>query len=371
MAILDSDMPVDMLSGFDFSSLNAGTLTSFSAYDLRVDQASGAYDWLFGYDMSVAVDDFGGLWASGTVTDYFSGWYGVPYLAVSGVQVPFVDLLNASLTYSLGDDAAVIRQAFAGNDTILGSDYADVLDGFDGSDTISAYAGDDLVFGEAGYDWVNGGAGNDSIYGGTGNDTVDGNIGYDWLSGDDGEDTIYGGADGDVIDGGYGNDWLSGDDGNDVAYGGLGNDNIAGGYGNDVAHGGLGIDTVAGGYGNDWVGGGAGKDTLRGGAGRDTFVFDAKANTANIDRIVDFNVRDDTIALDNAVMKVGSNGALSSGYFWKSTSGHAHDRSDRVIYETDTGWLNYDSNGSAAGGEVHLAKLAANLAMTARDFIVI
>ena len=60
-----------------------------------------------------------------------------------------------------------------------------------------------------------------------------------------------------------------------------------------------------------------------------------------------------------------------SGEFWKSTSGLAHDSNDRIIYETDTGWLYYDSNGSAAGGAVHIAKLAPNLALTYADFLVI
>lgn len=60
-------------------------------------------------------------------------------------------------------------------------------------------------------------------------------------------------------------------------------------------------------------------------------------------------------------------GALNTATFWKSTTGLAHDGNDRIIYETDTGWLNYDSNGSAAGGAVHIAKLAANLALTAAE----
>ena len=41
------------------------------------------------------------------------------------------------------------------------------------------------------------------------------------------------------------------------------------------------------------------------------------------------------------------------------------------IYETDTGWLNYDSNGSAAGGAVHFATLSPNLPLASWDFAVI
>jgi len=68
---------------------------------------------------------------------------------------------------------------------------------------------------------------------------------------------------------------------------------------------------------------------------------------------------------------LGTAKALPSWMFWSNTSGAAHDSNDRIIYETDTGWLNYDSNGSAAGGAVHIAKLAPNLALTNADFIVI
>ena len=78
----------------------------------------------------------------------------------------------------------------------------------------------------------------------------------------------------------------------------------------------------------------------------------------------------DTIRLDNAVMSaLGS--AMESGEFWTNTSGRAHDSSDHIIYETDTGKLFYDSNGSAAGGSTHIATLSANLALTYADFLVI
>ncbi len=113
--------------------------------------------------------------------------------------------------------------------------------------------------------------------------------------------------------------------------------------------------------------GGAGNDRLAGGAGYDNFVFNTAISAAtNVDTVTDFNVLQDTIRLENAMMPgLGSHlGTLFSAAFWKSTTGLAHDSNDRIIYETDTGWLNYDSNGSAAGGGVHIAKLAPNLALS-------
>ncbi|MBC7337217.1 MAG: calcium-binding protein, partial [Clostridia bacterium] len=52
-------------------------------------------------------------------------------------------------------------------------------------------------------------------------------------------------------------------------------------------------------------------------------------------------------------------------------TGLAQDASDRLIYESDTGELYYDSNGSAAGGSVLIAVLNPNLLMTHMDFTVI
>ena len=65
------------------------------------------------------------------------------------------------------------------------------------------------------------------------------------------------------------------------------------------------------------------------------------------------------------------NGTLTANQFVKNTTGLAGDSDDHIIYETDTGWLYYDSNGSAAGGSTHFATLAANLALTTAHFVVI
>ena len=165
-----------------------------------------------------------------------------------------------------------------------------------------------------------------------------------------------------------------GGSGNDSSTGNASYNSLNGAAGNDFLQGLGGNDTLNGAAGNDFLYGGAGKDTLAGGAGYDYFVFNTAINSAtNVDRITDFNVVQDTIRLENAVMPgLGSHvGTLYSTAFWKSTTGLAHDGNDRIIYETDTGWLNYDSNGSAAGGAVHIATLNPNLALTHADFFVI
>jgi serralysin len=303
MAILDTYIPTNMLTGFDFSVLLAGAVTSSSSGDFRVDADGTFYDWLFGSDMYVGSDQYGRPVVTGTVTDYFLGEIvdGGYLLGISGVSVSFKDVMAAALTPTLLDDALLVYSAFAGNDEILGSDYNDVLSGFVGNDVVTAYAGNDYAYGDAG---------NDDVHGGDGADVV------------------------------------KGDAGNDI---------------------------VNGGNGNDQVFGGIGLDTLTGGANYDRFVFDTAPSAANYDRITDFYVPQDTVALENGIMKAlgAAVGTLNAALFWKSATGLAHDANDRIIYETDTGWLNYDSNGSAAGGAVHLALMGKNLALTNTDFVVI
>ncbi|SFU22524.1 hypothetical protein SAMN05518861_13641 [Mesorhizobium sp. YR577] len=60
---------------------------------------------------------------------------------------------------------------------------------------------------------------------------------------------------------------------------------------------------------------------------------------------------------------ISGTGTLTAAQFVKNTTGLAQDSSDRIIYETDTGKLFYDANGSASGGRVLFATLDKNLAL--------
>ena len=105
---------------------------------------------------------------------------------------------------------------------------------------------------------------------------------------------------------------------------------------------------MRGGAGNDTLQGGAGKDVLTGDAGRDVFVFDTKPNKrTNIDKIIDFNVRDDTIHLAKSVFtKIAKKGVLAKSAFW---SGHdAKDSSDRIGYDKKTGECSTTATARAA-----------------------
>lgn len=133
--------------------------------------------------------------------------------------------------------------------------------------------------------------------------------------------------------------------------------------------GGLGNDSYVGTKFDDIIEGNAGRDVLSGAQGRDTFVFDTKSSPANLDRITDFSVANDTIELENAVFKkLGAPGVLKATAFFDGP--HAHDANDRVVYNEKTGGLFYDADGSGAIGAVQIASLKPHLAITAKDFLI-
>lgn len=132
-------------------------------------------------------------------------------------------------------------------------------------------------------------------------------------------------------------------------------------------------DTLYGGAGNDILMGGMGNDTLNGGAGADTFVFDsALGATPNIDKITDFNPVADTIRLENSIFTRLATGTLLASQFRATPTGVAMDANDYILYNTSTGALVYDANGSVAGGAVQFATLAPKPSgLTYSDFVVV
>lgn len=177
--------------------------------------------------------------------------------------------------------------------------------------------------GTAGANTLNGAAGHDDIAGFAGNDTLNGNAGEDFMNGGDGVDTINGGNDNDTLDGGAQNDTLNG---------------------------------------------GLGSDKMTGGANNDIFVF-STALAGNADTITDYNVSQDTIHISRSLVGNLPAGALAAIRF-KNTARGAIDADDRIIYNSANGQLSFDSNGSAAGGNVLIATLPANLAMVAAEIVL-
>ena len=133
-----------------------------------------------------------------------------------------------------------------------------------------------------------------------------------------------------------------------------------------------GADRLDGGRGNDLLDGGLAADTLTGGLGEDSFRFSTALGDGNVDRITDFKPINDTILLDSLIFAAaGADGALAVAAFHASAAGVAQDADDRIIYDTDSGNLYYDADGTDAIGAVRFAKLNANLNLTAADFIIV
>lgn len=327
------------------------------------------------------------------------------------------DAGNDSLSGGIGDD---VLSGGAGNDTILGDDGNDALYGGADNDILSGGAGNDVLDGGTGADTMSGGAGDDTYHvddpgdlvvenANEGTDTVISAINYtltqnverlnltgpalsgignsldNLLIGNANPNTLRGEAGNDTIYGLDGNDRLNGGTGNDAHFGGRGKDTIVAGAGNDTAHGGPGNDTIngdsgrdqlygdgardvlRGGSGNDLLSGGTGSDALRGGSGRDAFLFDVSLRSSGVDTIVDFNPADDTIRLDHRYFnQTSGKGSLQEAQFWTGSS--AHDADDRIIYDSQTGAVYYDSDGTGAAASVQFANLAAGLALTQYDF---
>lgn len=163
---------------------------------------------------------------------------------------------------------------------------------------------------------------------------------------------------------------MTDNNGSNTLIGSTGANVLRGNGGNDAIRGGGGADTLDGGNGRDTLDGGMGNDKLKGGAGADSFAFSTKLSPANIDLIQAFNVAADTIRLDNAVFASLATGKLLNGAFAANAQGSAADRGDRIIYDTNSGELYYDSDGNGAGLRVHFATLTPGLALTAADFFV-
>ncbi|MBB4040790.1 Ca2+-binding RTX toxin-like protein [Microvirga flocculans] len=203
------------------------------------------------------------------------------------------------------------------------------------------------------------------INGGDGNDLIDMTstrfkYGAVTLNGGNGNDALLGNAGSDILLGGAGRDQLKGYGGNDYLSGGNNNDRLLGGRGDD---------RLVGGSGNDYLVGQFGKDTLTGGSGQDRFAFEVSPIKANIDRITDFSVKDDSVYLARSIFtKAGPKGTLKSKAFWNGSE--AHDADDRIIYNKKTGYLYYDPDGTGDASQHAIAKVSKNLAMTHKDFLI-
>jgi Ca2+-binding RTX toxin-like protein len=320
---------------------------------------------------------FDDLATGGAGTDVLNG--------MGGSDVLRGEADNDVLDGGSGDD---LLEGGGGADNLIGRDGADTLLAGDGDDVVNAGNGNDVAEGGAGADSLMGGAGNDVLRGGADADTLNGHAGDDLLEGDAGSDRLDGQDGADTLRGGDGADRLAGGSGRDVLDGGAGADSMDGGIDADTLVGGADADTLVGGLGNDLLDGGteadrvagsAGNDTLRGGAGADTLTGGAEADMfhwANPgeggDVVTDFNLVDDILAFSAQGFGGGLNpGMALSARFAANATGTATQAFGQFVYETDTGLLSWDADGTGGGAAVAIASFTGNPALTASDLTIV
>lgn len=241
-----------------------------------------------------------------------------------------VELLRFSAQLISLTGFGIRERGLGDDDTIVGSELNDVLDGgpvpYLWEMQGSTDNGEDRLFGLAGNDILTGGGRNDHLDGGQDSDQLDGGLGDDVLLGGAGDDVLIGGRGSDRIDGGAGLDIavftgaradyviatangmtiVTGPDGqhpgndtitlisndiltsverlrfsdqtvvlrSDPVRGTAEADIMVGGAGDDVLSGGDGADRLAGAAGDDELHGGPGHDVLDGGLGYDTVLVE-------------------------------------------------------------------------------------------------
>jgi Ca2+-binding RTX toxin-like protein len=150
---------------------------------------------------------------------------------------------------------------------------------------------------------------------------------------------------------------------------------LDGGEGKDTIVGGAGNETLAGGAGNDGLDAGHGNDMMTSGAGADGFHFHAPPGATDADVVSDFVSGEDRIFLDHlAFTEIGAPGAFAAGdarFFSGAGATSGADADDRIVYDTGTGELYYDADGSGAGASLVFGTLQGAPALTAADFSVL
>jgi Ca2+-binding RTX toxin-like protein len=323
----------NVLNNIIIGNAAANTLYGFDGND-RLDGAAGA-DTLFGAagDDTYVVDDGGDITVEGIAG---------PAGGIDTVESSISRNLNANFeNLVLTGIAAATGYGNVLDNAMTGNGAANSLYGFDGADTLD------------------GGGGADSMFGGNGDDTYVVDNAADVTS----EASALGGIDTVLssvtrnLTANLENLTLTGGD----AITGAGNalNNVL--IGNSAANTLFGLD------GADTLDGGLGADTLQGGAGADAYVFSSALGAGNVDTIVNFSVADDVIELSTAVFTGLAAGVLDAAAFVIGSA--AADADDRIIYDSATGALWFDADGSGAAAQIQFASLAPALALTNDDFL--
>ncbi|MEH2067722.1 MAG: calcium-binding protein [Nostoc sp.] len=358
-----------------------------------IDESYGGNDTIDGGigDDLLTIEYYNG---TGAITSTFNATTNIGSITAGTNRITYKNIEQLNISGSSNDDLIVGSN---GNDTLSGGSGNDTLNGGAGDDELSANASTDnnLLLGGDGNDSLSASgsvliyrgeayvtyiSGNNTLNGGAGNDNLVTNFssGNNLLSGGDGNDSLFA-YDPDSLYSLYGvyavsgNNTLSGGTGGDYlnVNNSSGDNLLDGGDGNDTltASGGFGKNTLKGGNGNDTLIGGKGNDSLYGGVGTDTFVFSSFND--GLDRIYDFNTTNEVIQVSAAGFGGGlSAGVLKTSQFTIGTS--ATTSTQRLIYNSTTGALFFDQDGSAGGfAQIQFAQLTAGLSLTNTNLVVV
>jgi len=328
-----------------------------------------------------------------------------------------IDLVNASVSYTLAAKLENLTLTGAGAINATGNAAANILTGNGAANILNGAAGADTMSGGLGNDtYLVDNAGDQAIEtsaaGGT--DLVQSNVSLtlganvenltltgtgavngtgnglaNILTGNGAANILNGGVGADVMQGGAGNDTYIVDNVGDQAI------EISAPHGTDTVNasvsyvlaaklenliltgtssidgtGNAAANILTGNAAKNFLDGGAGSDTLTGGGGADRFVFANSPSATNVDTVLDFAPGVDKLVLDDAVFTALGAGALPAGALVMGSA--ATDANDRILYDAATGALFYDRDGTGAAAAVHFATLD-NLpaSLAASDFLVI
>nr|CAD5974282.1 Mannuronan C5-epimerase AlgE3 [Planktothrix pseudagardhii] len=166
---------------------------------------------------------------------------------------------------------------------------------------------------------------------------------------------------------------ITGNTANNILNGSTGNDNLIGSSG---------ADQLLGGDGNDSLSGDAANDTLTGGLGADKFIYNTNAafatSAVGVDSITDFTIaQGDLIVLDKTTFTsissiAGTGFSVATEFAKVTTDALAATSAADIVYNTATGGLFYNQNGTAAGfgTGTQFLTLTTKPALTATQFVI-
>ena len=298
-------------------------------------------------------------------------------------------------------------------DVLIGSEGGDEILGGDGSDYIIPLGGPDVITGGAGFDqvsyvegvyvagWPQAGVRLDvarafAIDPSGARDTFSDIEGFRLSMGDDlargsrGEEIFRGMLGNDTLDGRGGADTAAYDE--DIGFGGRGGivadleagfaidgfgtrdtlrriENVRGTSSDDVISGNAAANVLEGGAGDDVLTGRAGMDTLSGFEGDDTFVFLAVERRHDI--VVAFEPGSDTLAFLSAGFGNLPLGSLAPRRFVADDDPVATRSGPQFLYDTDSGDLLYDADGTGGRQPVMIALLTGTPNLSAADIEIV